>query len=444
MSEKPPGEAKSEWSDVDLKATEEETGARRPLPPRLKLVVHAGANRGQELLLTRGTYFVGKHPRCALVLSDERVSRRHLELRVEADGVHARDLGSRNGSFFRGAKFTDIVVTPGAVITIGQTELMLMTDGAEPAVPASSAEAFHGLRGRALGMRQVFAVLERVAPSDALILIEGETGTGKELCAEAIHAGSARAGKPFVVFDLAAAARSMLEAELFGHARGAFTGATHDRAGVFEAAHGGTLFLDEIGELDYELQPRLLRAIERRQVSRIGETHHRTVDVRVVVATNRDLGEEIKARRFREDLYHRLAVVRVRLPPLRDRKEDLPLLVQSLSDRPVLPETIGLLGDYDWPGNVRELGNVLARAKAITPPGEPIAPEHLGLEKVAGSSGRAIEDFHRAKERLIEDWEREFLRKLLAAGGHNLSQAARTSGLGRAHLYRLLKKYKME
>jgi two-component system nitrogen regulation response regulator GlnG len=436
----------SEWSDVDLAATEEETNKNRPLPSRLKLLVHSGTDRGQELLLTRGTYYVGKHPRCALVLHDERVSRRHLELRVDADGVHARDLGSRNGSFFRGARFNEIVVTPGAVIAIGHTELILV-DAAEAAIPASSAEAYHGLRGRSLAMRQIFAVLEKVAPTEALILIEGETGTGKELCAEAIHAGSARAGKPFVVFDLAAAARSMLEAELFGHARGAFTGATQDRAGAFEAAHGGTLFLDEIGELDYELQPRLLRAIERRQVSRIGETHHRTVDVRVIVATNRDLSEEVKARRFREDLFHRLAVVKVRLPPLRDRKEDLPLLVQAIGgDRPVLPETVGLLGDYDWPGNVRELGNVLARARAMAPPGEPIAPEHLGLEKAPpGASGRGgIEDFHRAKERLIENWEREFLRRLLQAGGHNLSQAARTSGLGRAHLYRLLKKYKLE
>ena len=189
-----------------------------------------------------------------------------------------------------------------------------------------------------------------------------------------------------------------------------------------------------------------MRAIERHQVSRIGETHHRTVDVRVIVATNRDLGEEVKARRFREDLYHRLAVVRVRLPPLRDRKEDLPLLVNALAGgTTVLPETIALLGDYDWPGNVRELGNVLARAKALAVPGDPLAPEHLGLERAPGAGpGRGIEDFHRAKERLIEDWEREFLRRLLTAGGHNLSQAARTSGLGRAHLYRLLKKYKME
>jgi len=435
-----------EWSDVDVADTAEEAGARKRLPARLRLVVQSGPDKGRELELVRGTFIIGKHPRCALVLTDERVSRRHLEIRLADDGVHVRDLGSRNGSFFRGARFSELVVGATAILTIGQSEMMLIDDSAAPSLPASRNEKFGGLRGRSLLMRQVFAILEQAAPTDAMVLIEGETGTGKELCAEAIHANSARAGKPFVVFDLASAARSVLEAELFGHTKGAFTGATADRAGAFEAANGGTLFLDEIGELDLELQPRLLRAIERKQVSRLGESHHRTVDVRVIAATNRDLAEEVKAKRFREDLYHRLAVVRVRLPPLRERKEDLPLLVESFSgpDHPqVLPETMGLLTDYDWPGNVRELGNVLSRARTMAPPGEPLAPVHLGLDAASASGRGIIERFHTAKEKLIETWEREFLRKLLSAGGHNLSQAARTSGLGRAHLYRLLKKYKL-
>jgi two-component system nitrogen regulation response regulator GlnG len=435
-----------EWSDVDVADTAEEAGSRRRLPAKLRLVVQAGPDKGRELELTRGTFIIGKHPRCALVLTDERVSRRHLEIRLADDGVHVRDLGSRNGSFFRGARFSELVVGATSILTIGQTEMMLVDDSAAPSLPASRNEKFGGLRGRSVLMRQVFAILEQAAPTDAVVLIEGETGTGKELCAEAIHANSPRAGKPFVVFDLASASRSVLEAELFGHTKGAFTGATADRAGAFEAAHGGTLFLDEIGELDLELQPRLLRAIERKQVSRLGESHHRTVDVRFIAATNRDLGEEVKAKRFREDLYHRLAVVRVRLPALRDRKEDLPLLVDGFSEpgsAPVLPETMGLLTDYDWPGNVRELGNVLSRARTMAPAGEPLAPVHLGLDASSASGRGVIERFHSAKEKLIEDWEREFLRKLLSAGGHNLSQAARTSGLGRAHLYRLLKKYKL-
>jgi two-component system nitrogen regulation response regulator GlnG len=438
-----------EWSEVDIAVTDGADGTHPAIPERLRLVVLSGPDRGQELLLTHGTYYIGKHPRCALALHDAEVSRRHLELRISASGVQARDLGSRNGSFFEGGRFTSIVISTGAVIRIGRTELMLLSADAPAPFPPSEAESFHRLRGRSLVMRQVFGLLERAAPSSAVVLIEGETGTGKELCAEAIHAGSPFAKGPFVICDLGAVPRNLLEAELFGHVRGAFTGADRERAGLFEAAQGGTLFLDEIGELELELQPRLLRALERRQVSRIGETKPRPIDVRIVAATNRDLADEVKAGRFREDLYHRLSVVRVRLPPLRERKEDLPLLVAALTadkNVRVLPETLTLLGEYDWPGNVRELGNVLERALLLVPPGEALAPAQLGLERArpSGDEHAAIEDFHLAKERLVETWEREFLRRLVEASGHNLSHAARQSGLGRAHLYRLMKKYKLE
>jgi two-component system nitrogen regulation response regulator GlnG len=438
-----------EWSAADIGVTDGADGNRPAIPERLRLVVLTGVDRGHELALTHGTYYIGKHPRCSLVLHDGEVSRRHLELRIGKGGVQARDLGSRNGSFFEGGRFTSIVIGTGAVIRIGRTELMLLSaDAPAPFLP-SEAESFHRLRGRSLVMRQVFALLERAAPSDAVVLVEGETGTGKELCAEAIHAASSRAQGPFIICDLGAVPRTLLEAELFGHVRGAFTGADREREGVFEAATGGTLFLDEVGELELELQPRLLRALERRQIARLGESRSRPIDVRIIAATNRDLAEEVKAGRFREDLYHRLSVVRVRLPPLRERKEDLPLLVAALlADKnvSVLPETLTLLGEYDWPGNVRELGNVLQRAIALVPPGEPLAPAQLGLDRThPGSDGRAaIEDFHLAKEHLIETWEREFLRRLVEASGHNLSHAARASGLGRAHLYRLLKKYKVE
>jgi DNA-binding NtrC family response regulator len=438
-----------EWSAADVAATEGADATRPAIPDKLRLVVLTGVDRGQELALTHGTYYIGKHPRCALVLHDAEVSRRHLELRIGKTGVEARDLGSRNGSFFEGGRFESIVIGTGAVIRIGKTELVLLSAEAPAPLLPSAAESFHRLRGRSRVMRQVFALLEKAAPTDAVVLIEGETGTGKELCAEAIHVHSPRAKGPFMVCDLGAVPRTLLEAELFGHVRGAFTGADRERAGVFESAQGGTLFLDEIGELELELQPRLLRALERRHITRLGESKPRPVDVRIVAATNRDLGEEVKAGRFRQDLYHRLSVVRVRLPPLKDRKEDLPLLVESLTadkNVSVLPETLTLLGEYDWPGNVRELGNVLERALTLLPPGEPLAPAHLGLERAVPTSGGqpAIQDFHLAKERLIDAWEREFLRKLVEASGHNLSHAARASGLGRAHLYRLLKKHKVE
>jgi transcriptional regulator with PAS, ATPase and Fis domain len=246
---------------------------------------------------------------------------------------------------------------------------------------------------------------------------------------------------------LSAIARSLLEAELFGHVRGAFTGAERERQGAFEAAHGGTLFLDEIGELELALQPRLLRAIERRQVCRIGETRTRKVNVRIIAATNRDLAEEVNAGRFREDLFHRLSVVRVRLPPLRERKDDLAELVDVLladRGRTVLPETLAVLGEHNWPGNVRELANVLGRAVTVAADDRALAPEDLGLRiELPTDSGR-IDDFHLAKERLVAQWERDYLRRLLAASGENLTNAARASGLGRTHLYRLLKKHKLE
>jgi two-component system, NtrC family, response regulator len=433
-----------DWSNANLASTAG-AGSKHPaIPQRLRLVVVSGIDSGKELSLTHGTYFVGKHPRCALVLRDELVSRRHLELRIGADGVHARDLGSRNGSFFRRARFSELVIGTGEVLTVGQTELMLLSDGAQEPLPPSQATSFQMLRGRSLAMRRVFALLERLAPADAPVLIEGETGTGKELCAQAIHAASPRAGRPFVVFDLGSVARPLLESELFGHAKGAFTGALRERIGAFEEAGGGTLFLDGLGELHPDLQPRLLRAVERKTVCRVGDVRPRDIDVRVIAATNRDLEQEVKAKRFREDLYHRLTVFRVRLPPLRERKEDLPLLVESLLEgqRSLLPETIALLAEYDWPGNVRELQNVLSRASVLAPPGDPLSAKHLGVV-AAPPPNAGFEDFHLGKGLLIETWERDFLRRLLALSSGNLSHAARASGLGRAHLYRLLKKYEM-
>jgi transcriptional regulator with PAS, ATPase and Fis domain len=427
--------------------TELAEGTRTAIPSQLRLVVLSGADRGQELLLTRGTYLVGKHPDCALMLHDGHVSRRHLELRIEADGVHAFDLGSRNGSFFRGARFSEIILGTGSVISIGKTELLLMSQAATQPMLPSDVTSFGKLRGRSLAMRQVYAVLERVAPTDTVVLIEGETGTGKELCAESIHAASRRAAAPFVVCDLSTIARTLLEAELFGHARGAFTGAERERQGAFEAAHGGTLFLDEIGELELALQPRLLRAIERRQVSRIGQTRPRQVNVRIIAATNRDLAEEVHAGRFREDLFHRLSVVRVRLPPLRERKDDLAELVDVLladRGRTVLPETLAVLGEHNWPGNVRELANVLARAVTVAADDRALAPQDLGLCVEIPTDSGGIDDFHLAKERLVAQWERDYLQRLLAASGQNLTNAARESGLGRTHLYRLLKKHKLE
>jgi len=299
-------------------------------------------------------------------------------------------------------------------------------------------------------MRELFTVLERVAGSSEPVLIEGETGTGKELCAEAIHKASTRARGPFVVCDLAGVPRTLIESELFGHVKGAFTGAAADRVGAFESGHRGTVFLDEIGELEADFQPRLLRALENHTVRRVGSAIYRNVDVRIIAATNRDLGQEVESGGFRTDLFHRLSVVRVRLPALRERKEDIPFLVEKFlagSGVKIASSTMALLQEYDWPGNVRELKNVLRRGVALQSDGGTLEPESLGLAVTAGgaspSTPAAADTYHEAKAQLIETWERSYVRKLLDEHGGNVSRAARKCGLGRAYLHRLIRKYQL-
>ncbi|HUS66696.1 MAG TPA: sigma 54-interacting transcriptional regulator [Kofleriaceae bacterium] len=419
--------------------TEPADSARIIVPRRLRLLVVSGPDRGQHMDLESGSYHVGQDPECALVLRDRKVSRRHLELEVRAEGVQVRDLGSRNGSFHEGARFTQITIGSGAVLKVGTTELKLVSADRSPPMLPSTEEAFGALVGRSLAMRQVFAVLQRVAPADAPVLVNGETGTGKEVCAEAIHARSSRAAGPFIVCDCAALAPSLVESELFGHVRGAFTGADASREGAFAQADGGTLFIDEIGELDLEAQPRLLRALDTHKVKPIGSTTYRSVDVRVIAATNRDLREEVKQHRFREDLFHRLSVLEVTLPPLRERKEDLPLLIRTLSGEPgltIAPEAEALLLQHDWPGNVRELRNVVQRARSRSS-GPVLEPEALGL----GDGGEVPATFHAAKDRLIANWERAYVEGLLQRTRGNVSRAARVAGLDRVSLHRLIKKH---
>jgi DNA-binding NtrC family response regulator len=321
----------------------------------------------------------------------------------------------------------------------------------EAKLAPSAATSFGGLYGASLAMREVFAILERVAAADVPVLLVGETGTGKELCAEAIHAHSRRAAGPFVVCDMSAISRSLIESELFGHVRGAFTGADKERAGVFVAADRGTLFIDEIGELDFEQQPRLLRALEQREVRPVGGQSYRRADVRVVAATNRDLAEEVSAGRFRNDLYHRLAVVTVKLPPLRERRGDVAELARRfLEGRPLglPPETLAVLADYDWPGNVRELKNVIERALALVRDDAELAPALLGLGGANEPPRRWPKvdqpGFFEAKEHLIASWERSYLKGLLDRCSGNVSRAARESGIGRNYLHRLLKKHDLQ
>ncbi len=432
-------------------ATEVLPGGAAPVA-QLKLQVLSGRSAGRELALSPGRIVVGKGETSDLVLDDPAISRTHLEVSVLEGRVRLRDLDSTNGSYCGETRFQEIEAGPGTVFRLGKTELRLATAvTAVPSLPPSQSNHFGKLWGNSLAMRQLFALLERVAPTEAAVLMEGETGTGKDLCAHAIHQHSKRADGPMVVVDLAGVQPNLIESELFGHVRGAFTGAVTDRQGAFERADGGTIFLDEIGELAPELQPRLLRALEGRQAKRVGANQYRSFDVRVVAASNRDLQAEIRAGRFREDLYHRIAVVKVTLPALRKRREDIPLLVEKMLEgigrqATLGPSTLALLAGYDWPGNARELRNLIERVVSLG--GAEGGEVPLQLLDLPASTERAAPNaqglpFKEAKERLVSAFERDYVKDLLERCEGNVSRAAREAGIDRVYLHRLLKKHSL-
>ena len=437
----------SRWESADVRATELAPRKRSFfLPPALTLTVLSGPDRGRALPLRRGVFSVGSRDDCDLVLTDRRVSRQHLELCVRDDGVELRDLGSRNGSFHHGARFSQLVVGVGAVVTVGRSELRV--DAAGPSRPALLPSARTGvgeLVGESLRMREVYALIEQAAASDAAVLIEGETGTGKELCAAAIHAMSPRHAGPFVVCDLSAVAPSLIESELFGHTRNAFTGSGRARIGVFEDAQRGTVFLDEVGELDKSLQPRLLRVLESRRVKPVGAVRYRKLDIRFVAATHRNLADEVKAGRFRQDLFYRVSVLRIVLPPLRERREDIPALVRHFLGGRALelpPETLARLTAYDWPGNVRELKNAVERAATLAGGDGRLTVERFALPATA-TPQLDRGGFRAAKRSMVANWERDRLRELLERSGGNVAEAARLGGVDRVSFHRLLRKYKL-
>jgi DNA-binding NtrC family response regulator len=343
----------------------------------------------------------------------------------------------------------------GAVIECGETKLRFSFTAAPVRVALAERDDFEGLLGRSVAMRELFALLDRVAPTDAPVLIHGETGTGKERVARALHARSRRAGRPFAVFDCAAVPPTLIEAELFGHEKGAFTGATERRAGVFERADGGTVFLDELGELAIELQPKLLRVLESNEVFRVGASKPTPINARIVAATNRDLGARIGEGQFREDLYYRLAVVTVSIPPLRERREDIPLLAshfarehafageQSSRPAPGWEAIFDFMTGYDFPGNVRELRNVVERAVIMSDPkllhGDP-------LDAVAELRKRAEPAMHhRVSLRAARDaTEREYLEDLVRATDWDLDQAAAIAEVHRKSLERLLREHRIK
>ncbi len=395
---------------------------------------------------------VGAHHGCDLVIDDPEVSRRHAEVSAGPDGVRVKDLGSTNGTWWQGSRIGEVVVPSGALLRFGKVTVRVAA-GEAPRVPPSDREQFGKMVGRSIAMRELFAVLELAGPSDATVLIEGESGTGKELAARAIHDASGRAGGAFVVVDCSAIAESLIDSHLFGHVRGAFTGAERDRKGAFVEASGGTLFLDELGELPLPAQAKLLRALEAQTVQPVGADRPVTVDTRVVAASHRDLPRMVADKTFRFDLFYRLAVVHVALPPLRDRLEDLPALIAAFygsrgaDPGPIDGDNLARLTHHAWPGNVRELRNVLERAWAMSPPGTKFRELRLWVDAGAASSEFGTETidttlpFKEAKERWNDHFERRYLGAVFASHDGNITRAAEHAGINRRHFRELLHKH---
>jgi DNA-binding NtrC family response regulator len=416
-----------------------------------RLMIVKGPDRGEMIDVGPSPITLGSGHGCSVLLSDPTVSRRHLEIASGPEGVMLRDLGSTNGSFVQGARFQELTLGFGTEVTIGKTVLKYVPVEESLDLGPSDSESYGALVGRDPKLRRLFRLLDDVAATDATVLIEGETGTGKELIAEEIHRHSPRKDGPFIVFDCGAVPDEQIESALFGHVRGAFTGAVSDRRGAFEEADGGTLFLDEIGELSLAVQPALLRALDKQSVRPVGATAYTRASVRVVAATNRNLRAEITARQFREDLYYRVAVVRMQVPPLRERPDDIPLLVEHFirqfrsGARPlqIAPEDLARLRRHSWLGNVRELRNVVERACALSH-GTRLEIDEALEERPAGRRPGAADidlPFKAAKARIVDDFERSYIEALLKRHQGNLSAAARAAEIDRKHLRELLRKH---
>jgi DNA-binding NtrC family response regulator len=417
-------------------------------------VLRGGDDLPVEIALPNAGIVVGADASCDLTVDDAAVSRKHVSVVPAEGGFAVTDLGSRNGTWLDGVQITRATVPVGSTLRLGNTALQLLPAEQTIDVPPSAADHFGALLGESDAMRRVYGLLERASRTDMPVLVLGESGTGKELAARAVHDASRRAKGPLVVFDCGAASESLIESELFGYKRGAFTGAHADRPGAFALAHGGTLFLDEIGDLPLALQPKLLRLLERGEVTPLGARKSERYDVRIVAATHRDLWAEVGRGTFRADVYYRLAVVEVHLPALRQRTSDIPALVRAflrangVSDERIEGPSLARLLAYSWPGNVRELRNVIARAAALARPQAPFTEMPIVLR--AGpeatpatrheAGARSEVPYHSAKEELIARFDREYMTDLLARTGGNISQAARTAGLERKHLYKILER----
>jgi two-component system response regulator HydG len=414
----------------------------------LRLVVVEGPDAGRSLVLDPAAptrILLGTSTACEMRLTDPTVSRRHVALEAHGQRFRVTDLGSTNGSYVDGVGIVEAFLRGEETLRIGSTAIRVEPVEADEPAPLPSAMRFGRVIGASLAMRRIYPLCEKLARANVPVVIEGETGTGKENLAESLHEVGGGSG-PFVLFDCTTVSPNLLEAELFGHERGAFTGAVTPRAGVFEQADGGTLLLDEIGDLPLPLQAKLLRAVDRAEVKRVGGNKTRHVDVRLLAATRRDLDKEVAAGRFRDDLYHRLAVARIELPPLRERHGDIALLCrhfcQQMGAPPdaLSPALLARFEDSSWPGNIRELKNAVARVIAL---GEDEAIG-LGIRDDLPGSGRpsmhggvdwlehlcdGTVPFPVARKRAGDEFSRRYVENVLARHGGNVGKAAKASGI---------------
>ncbi len=436
--------------------------ARRGAPtPSLRVVITAGPDQGATFEIAKPRAIVGRAEGSDVRLSDPTVSQFHVELEPTREGVRLKDLDSHNGTYVGEVRVEEGQMPFGSELVVGATRARI--ERAEDFVAEESgASSFGGLVGASKPMREVYALLERLAKTDLSVLLEGPTGTGKDVAARALHEAGARSGGPFVTLDCTAIPPTLAESVLFGHEKGAFTGATERRIGMLEAASSGTIFFDELGELPLDLQPKLLRVLERREVVPVGGTKPRPIDVRVVSATLRDLRSMVNRHAFREDLYFRIAQTRVRLPALHERAEDVKPLVQffiaGLSSRvkaarAIANDALDAMAAREYSGNVRELKNTVERL-AMLAAGPTITLADLTFDRmidgarggrrrgdVAPSDSTPIEPFKEAKRTVIDEFEKGYVARLLARTGTNVSRAASLAGIERQSLRDLLKKH---
>jgi len=418
-----------------------DTTAGTEAPARIRVVVIDGPDRGAVHDASGVKVAIGTAPDNEVVLTDPTVSHYHVEL-SSGDGLTLRDLGSRNGTFVNDVRIRKVILPLGSCVRLGTSVIRLLDRGPVVAAPEAPAPQIPGLVAVSTAMQDICRTIRRLAHSNVSVLVQGETGTGKELVARAIHESSCRASGPFLAVDCGALAPTLIASQLFGHERGAFTGADSRCEGAFELAKGGSIFLDEIGELQIMIQPALLGVLERRAFRRLGGRVDVPTDVRVIAATNRDLRAEVNQGTFRSDLYFRLAVARIQIPPLRERTDDIEALIKAFSmeitGRPEPPfsyAAVEALRSHRWSGNIRELRNVVESALALGN----VLPHTTDDQDVASRSG--MMSYQRVRTEVIAAFEHGYLRRLIEQTGGNVAAAARTANMGRTHLISLLKKH---